>query len=174
MVTCSVEPVRARSAAHVELLVTASADPSVTEATYLPHGMTSAEAGQWASDHEHRAWVVCCDGVPVGVCSVSSCRDTCGVAVSPLGQETESWLLPAFRHRRLVSQAWQQIYPVVTARDVPQLVAVIWESNVSSIRRVERDGYRHVGRGWWSDGICGGWCVVLVLDLPTRRDAIVT
>ena len=147
-----------------QMLLQASHDRELCDATYLPYGLESADVERWASDHR-AAWVVLDNEVPVGWWEVQPLKDSCGFALPPGTWEREVWLLPEARGRRLIQQATELLLPGLISRGVTHLAGIAWSDNSSSIQGMRNAGFEILGQGWWGEPPNGGWCVVGLLSI---------
>jgi hypothetical protein len=152
--------------AVLAMVVSASADVELCEATYLPEGMDEFAARAWLGACPSMSWVVWCDGVPCGFLGLDALRGSIGVAVPAATLEREVWLLQPWRGRGVIRAANELILPVAAQRGVRAILGVAWEGNRSAVRGMERAGFSTLGRVWWElDGYDPGWCEAWVLRL---------
>jgi hypothetical protein len=62
----------------ISMLIEASFDSRLVDATYLPEKMSAEEAREWASERAGRAYVMFLDDVPVGWYETGPTHSTCG------------------------------------------------------------------------------------------------
>ena len=152
--------------ALTKLVCAASADAELVHNTYLPADLTVRSAHAWITQQPRTTWVICVDGEPVGLAKLTPAPRS-PILVDPGGSwESETWLIAQHRGRGVASRAWRSIQDVIAAEhpDITTLVAVVWQANHASHRRLRKDGYRAVGRMRWGGRGQGhgGWCVVWV------------
>jgi L-amino acid N-acyltransferase YncA len=163
----SVQPVVSRVV--LTMLVSASNDPELCQATYLPERLDMSTAAHWVRDRRTRSWVVYLDDLPVGWVEVDAVKDACGLAIPEQSQELEVWLLPHARGRRIFQHVLAVLRPELIAQGVSHLVGVAWVSNYASVQAMRRAGFEMIGDAWWGPENTGGLCTVGVLPLETSR-----
>jgi hypothetical protein len=171
-VTVTVAAEATRDAAVLAMVVSASADSELCEATYLPAGMDEVSAREWLEACPSMSWVVWCDGEPCGFLGLDALRGSIGVVLPAATLEREVWLLHPWRGRGVIRAANDLVLPVVVQRGVRAILGVAWEENRAAVRGMERAGFFSLGRVWWDlEGCDPGWCEawVLRLDRPVEQ-----
>jgi RimJ/RimL family protein N-acetyltransferase len=156
----------ALSAAETELLVTASTDETLLDATYLPSDLDERGAVAWASSEAGRGWFMYLEGNPVGFYGVGPLRSSCGLDIPSAAVEREVWLTPAARGQGVVRAATELLRERLLERGVEYIVSVIAASNSAAIAGVKNGGFKQLGHGWWEHAEYGRyWCEVWILNL---------
>ena len=169
--TVQVVPVgRVLSASETELLVTASADEQLLDATYLPPNLDESGAVAWAASEAGRGWFMYLEGNPVGFYGVGPLRSACGLDVPSAVVEREVWLTPAARGQGVVRAATELLRELFLERGVEHIVSVMAASNAAAIAGVRNGGFKQLGHGWWEyPEYDRYWCEVWILNL---RDSV--
>lgn len=151
--------------AVITMLVDASNDPALCDATYLPAKMGKSEAAQWLEERQGRGFVIYLDHQPVGWLETAAVKDDCGFALPERTVELEIWLLPHARGKRLYQVSLLALAERLLAQGVEYILSVAWITNHSSIQAMHRAGFTRLGDGWWGDQTTGGMCTVGLLRL---------
>lgn len=151
------------------MLIAASNDPALCQATYLSEGLDAFTAERWANDRRTRSWVVYQDDRPVGWVEVDVVRDSCGLVIPERSRELEIWLLPHVRGLRIFQRALFALREDLVAQGVSHLVGIAWVSNHASIKAMRRSGFEILGDAWWGSTSTGGMCTVGVLRISADR-----
>lgn len=131
-----------------ELIVHASADPAFYN-NEIPNMSDLETVRQWFAVANWQIWLISETEVDIGYLSLHTPVLTEDAELFDGYLETDSYLLPPYRGRRLMTAAWEQVF--ATLPHGTHLVAEIWDTNTSSQRRLERDGWTHVGKYFWQD-----------------------
>ena len=154
----------------VELIVKASADPLIVDATYLPADLDSKTVFDWASSQKPYAWVLYLGEDPVGFYGLTPASSTCGIDVPDRSLERDVWLKDSARGQGVVRAATGIVSAQLIAEGWRHITAVIWESNTAALSGVRNAGFKSLGRGWWEKpGYDGGWCEVWILNLQDAQ-----
>lgn len=157
----------------VSMLVSASRDADLCDATYLPPRMGRAQATRWLDERPPTSWVVYIDETPAGWYELSVPKGELDVGLPDRTGlfEREVWLLPAHRGHGLIRQCTELLRPEFDAHGVELILGVAWETNTSAIRAMQHQGFKFLDRTWWSskDATEQGWCEAWVLDLAAQR-----
>lgn len=152
------------------MVLRASGDAELCDATYLPAGMGAADAQRWLAACEDLTWVVWCGGVPCGFLGVGALHGSIGVELGEGVLEREVWLEAQWRGRGVIRAAMQCVIPVLRAHGVRAVLGVAWEENSSAVRAMANGGFTRVGRVWWEQGDSEpGWCEAWVFALDDQR-----
>lgn len=166
----SVSPLGEDAAADPEvldMLIEGSLDPEVRAKNYLPAYMDAARAAQYC--RESVGVVLLLGGQPVGVAVARPNPDPGqGVTVPPGCPELDMWVLPRCRGQAV---RWLQFILDYLAQRFEQILGVTWEENHTAVALLRWSGWRWLGRSFWSDGSCAGYCQVFVYDLKAHRSS---
>ena len=149
----------------IRMVVSASTDQKLCDATYLPYVMGTSEATRWMTARPGLAWVLVENGIPVGWWEITPLEESCGFTFPTGSWEREVWLVPEARGRRIVQRSTELLHPQLLAHGVTHLVGIAWRDNVSGIRGMQNAGFELLGEGWWGSASDGGLCVVGVQQL---------
>jgi hypothetical protein len=150
----------------IGVLIEASFDSQLVDATYLPEEMSAEEAREYASERAGRAWVMFLDDVPVGWYEIGPIHSTCGFETPEGTLEREVWLLSAARGMRLINKTTELLRLDFLKSGVTHLLGVTWDSNVSAKQGLLNSGATRLGLGLWEyPGYTSGWCEVWLIDL---------
>lgn len=162
----------ADDAAVITMVVVASADAALCDATYLPPGMDYELAAHYLTERSGSSWVLHWNGEPCGLYELGQLHGSLGIKLPPDTFEREVWLLEPFRGRGIVHRATQQLEPALFAQGVRNIVGVAWTENRSAIRGMEAAGFWPLGRTWWqAEGFEPGWCEAWLLELAAPDTA---
>lgn len=156
-----------------DFLTHASTDPTITYNTYLPAHLTHSTAGEWIAAQPATSWLITTDTNPLGFAQLTP-ADTYPDLPLPAGaHETETWLLAPHRGQRIATRAWTLIETTLHRHHphITHLIAVVWRTNIASLRRLANDGYTHLGDVHWSDGNDAGPCAIYQRHLPASLPA---
>lgn len=131
-----------------EVIVQASADPAFFN-NEIPNMSDLETAREWFANSDWQIWLISEPEGDIGYLSLHTPVLTEDAERFDGYLETDSYLLPEYRGRRLMTAAWQQVFSTLPRGTC--LVAEIWEANTSSRKRLERDGWTFVGTYWWQD-----------------------
>lgn len=158
------------SAAETELLVTASTDEQLLDATYLPPNLDERGAVAWASSEAGRGWFMYLEGDPVGFYGVGPLRSACGLDIPSAAVEREVWLTRPARGQGVVRAATELLRARLLERGVEHIVSVMAASNAAAIAGVKNGGFKQLGHGWWEyPEYDRYWCEVWILDLREHK-----
>jgi hypothetical protein len=147
------------------MLVRASADDDLCEATYLPSNLTHETALAYLNAQPDSSWVLFLDAVPCGLYLLEPVASVIGIDLPPHTFEREVWLLPEFRGRSIINSATSLLTKDLACHGVQNILSVAWESNQSAISSLDRSPLTPLGRVWWSrEGFTPGWCLAYLLD----------
>ncbi len=171
------------NAAHCRLAAKGSADAQLVNDTYLPGGMSEADAARWLKTVESSCWVVEKvadeeDGdddsaaIPIGMIAFHETGGAAGtVAVPADSVEIEWWVLASHRGRGLMDEAFKA---VISGSDFSfpysHAVAVIWKTNDPARRHAAKSGYTLAGETWYQDADSEGLCEVWVLPIGMKPE----
>lgn len=165
MVVTPVEEVRHRDEV-LSMVLRASADEALCDATYLPVGMDAVAARAWLEACGELAWVVWADGEPCGFVGFDELRGSIGLQLGEGVMEREVWLEASWRGLGVIHAAMQLVVPSLRACGVRTVLGVAWEDNYAAVRGMERGGFTRLGRVWWEQAESEpGWCESWVLEL---------
>jgi len=152
------------------LIVEASADPAFYN-NQIPKAATPECAIAWFRKSKWVIWLISGGGAPIGYLSLHTPSLT-EDAERFLGfLETDSYLLPPYRGKRLMTAAWDVV--LATMPEGTLLVAEIWENNTSSQKRLEREGWQLAGTYWWqhpNQPDVNGACLRYTYTVAARAD----
>jgi RimJ/RimL family protein N-acetyltransferase len=149
----------------VAMFVDASHDAHLCAATYLPAVMDAGQARRFCAESE--GWVIRANGAAAGVLLVHHVpRPGEGVELPSGCVEIERWLLARYRGKGLLRRAWPQLTAKL-ARRFRHLAAVCWEQNHEARQSLRACGFEHLGRSFWADETCSGWCEVYLYHLQS-------
>jgi len=109
----------------VELIVKASADPLIVDATYLPAGLNNKTVFEWASSQKPYAWVLYLGEEPVGFYGLTRAVSTCGIDIPDRSLERDVWLTDSARGQGIVRAATEILREQLVAEGWRYITAVI-------------------------------------------------
>jgi hypothetical protein len=150
----------------IGVLIEASFDSQLIDATYLPEEMSAEEAREYASERAGRAYIVFIDDVPVGWYEIGPIHSACGFKTPAGTFEREVWLLSAARGMRLINKTTELLRHDFLKSGITHLLDVTWDSNLPAKRGLLNSGATRLGVGLWEyPGYTSGWCEVWLTDL---------
>jgi len=150
----------------ISMLIEASFDSRLVDATYLPEKMSAEEAREWAYERAGRAYVMFLDDVPVGWYETGPIHSTCGFETPEGTLEREVWLVGAARGMRLINKTTELLRHDFLESGVTHLLGVTWDSNVSAKQALLNSGATRLGLGLWEHAsYTSGWCEVWLIEL---------
>jgi hypothetical protein len=153
--------------AAVDLLLSASADPAISSATYLPPDMAASAAVAWLESRPELSWMLVEDGKPCGWYELDSMKGSIELTLPTPALEREVWLLDTHRGRRIVQAATSAISEQLAGSGVRYIVGIAWETNRSALRGMAAAGFSLLGSTWWScEGHEPGQCEAWILEIP--------
>lgn len=159
----------AADSAVVAMVVSASGDGGLCQATYLPAGLDAPAALCWIGAQVGGGYAIYLGSQPVGWLGVSAVKDSCGFDLPAGSAEFEIWLLPCARGKRVFRESLLALEGRLLSGEVTHLVGVAWVTNQSSVRAMRASGFEILGDGWWGDTIEGGVCTVGILQIGSNR-----
>jgi RimJ/RimL family protein N-acetyltransferase len=143
--------------AITQLIRDAAAEPGVLHDTYLPAATDQEDVGQWLDSFVTHLWLITLDGESAGVIFTHApIRVVAGSDTVEIG----SYVVPHHRGRGVASAAWALAEDRLP-ESVNELIAVVWEDNSASLRRLEKDGFHTRERIRYAHRGGEGWCTVL-------------
>lgn len=147
------------------LLLLITEDTKSLDDTHFPELSDVEEARDWIQDFPTKCWMIATGGVPIGLIMVHEPVSP-GVPIGFL--ETGTFILKQHRRNGFATQAWE-IAETALPDSCSGLAAVTWESNIASIRRLEKSRFKFDQRIWyWGQDPTSksGWCEVWLKSLP--------
>lgn len=143
---------------HLAAVLMSAADDPALDNTHAPRVHTRQQVETWWQQCGWTGWVIYADTAPVGYIALHDPQLTDAPEIFCSHRESDEYLVPAWRGYRVMSAAWKLVDAQVPAGTA--IVAEVWETNTSSIRRLQRDGWTARGRYQWrsSSGDQSGWC----------------
>jgi RimJ/RimL family protein N-acetyltransferase len=156
----------------LDMIVAASSDPTLCDATYLPAGFNLLDAADWLAARGPLAWVLTCNGTPCGWYELGVLKGSIGLELPKGTLEREVWLLPTWRGQGVVREATTFLTPGMQLAGVRHVLGVAWESNVAAIKGMEHAGFTRLGRVWWEHTAYEpGWCDAWMLNVSLSEDS---
>ena len=154
------------------MIMAASSDLTLCDATYLPAGLNLLDAEDWLATRGPMAWVLMCNGAPCGWYELGPLKGSIGLELPDGTLEREVWLLPAWRGQGVVREATALLTPPMQLAGVRHVLGVAWESNVAAIKGMKRAGFARLGRVWWEHtDYEPGWCDAWMLNVSLTEDS---
>lgn len=146
------------------LLLSISKDVTSVDDTHFPELIHVEQARRWIHEFPTRCWMITSEDIPIGLVMV---HEPVSPGVPAGFLETGTFILKQHRGNGFAIQAWA-IAEKVLSEYCSGLAAVTWESNIASIRRLEKSQFKFEQRVWYQSHDPknrSGWCEVWLKSL---------
>lgn len=146
-------------------LLSIAEDVKALDDTHFPEFSDFEQAKRWIRDFPIKCWMITSEDIPIGLVMV---HEPVSPGIPAGFLETGTFILKQHRRNGFATQAWE-IAETALPDSCSGLAAVTWESNIASIRRLEKSRFRFDQRVWyWGQDpkSKSGWCEVWLKSLP--------